>query len=152
MSRELLFPKTPGFRGALAGFRLPASTNEQLELEASATCLADSDGGGESICSVNLRGQTPFLHLLFSLKLWLPRTRLECQARALNLARCSTPVQLPGCQPSVCAAVQLPCHHHYHQSELRSCLSVSLCVFAADNGSTFHLFYLLLLYEHFLLA
>lgn len=34
----------------------------------------------------------------------------------------------------MCAAVQLPCHHHYHQSELQSCLSVRLGVFAADNG------------------
>lgn len=87
---------------------------------ASVTCLAHRDGGGENICSVHLRGQTLLLRLLSSLKLRLPRTRLECQARALNLTGCSAPAPVPGCQPSVCAAVQLPCHHHYHQSELQS--------------------------------
>lgn len=64
----------------LSGLRLPASSGEQLELAASVTCLADSDGGGENICSANLQGQTLLLRRLLSLKLWLPRTRLECQA------------------------------------------------------------------------
>lgn len=98
------------------------------------TCPSDGDGGGENICSVNLRGQAFLLCLLSSQMLRLLRTQLECQARALNLARCSAPERVPGCQPSVCLTVQLPCHHHYHQSELQRCPCACLCVFARVNG------------------